>query len=61
MDNNFHTRVVLLVQELDEDGNVTDTPSEQVLGDFPNDQDEEYSGKQSDDLFNEIVSRTNRV
>lgn len=57
-ENPFHTRVVLVVQELDEEGNVIDTPSEQVLAD---DTDDTSFGQKSDDFFNEIIRKTRRV
>jgi hypothetical protein len=57
MDETYHTRVVVRVEELDGNGDCIDVPSEQVIADFPDDQNEEYAGIQSDNLFNDIVKQ----
>jgi len=56
-----HFRVVLKVEELDEDGEVVDVCSEQVLADFPDDDDGESIGQKSDDYYNEIIRKCDRV
>ena len=52
----FPTRARIIVEELDPvTGKVLDTPSEHTFREFDNDQDGEYCGKKSDDLFNSII------
>jgi hypothetical protein len=56
----MHTRVVVRVEDLDNDGNCIDVPSEQVLADFPNDEDEMSEGQQSDDYYNDVIRKCMR-
>ena len=51
----MHTRVVVRVEELDEGGNCIDVPSEQVLAEFPKDEDETSEGQMSDDFYNKVI------
>jgi hypothetical protein len=57
MDETHHTRVVVRVEELDANGDCIDVPSEQVLADFPDDQNEEYAGMQSDNFYNDVIKK----
>jgi hypothetical protein len=60
MDETYHTRVVVRVEEVDGEGNCIDVPSEQVLADFPDDQNEEYAGLKSDDFYNDVITKCMR-
>ena len=55
MANDF--RVVLRVEELDDDGNCIDVPSEQVLANFYNDESEDSVGEGSDNFFNTVIRK----
>lgn len=52
-----HFRVVLRVEELDENGDCINVGSEQVLADFPNDDDGTSVGQMSDDYYNEVMRK----
>jgi hypothetical protein len=52
-----HFRVVVRVEELDSEGTCIDVPSEQVLADFPDDQDDCSVGQKSDDHYNEVIRK----
>jgi hypothetical protein len=56
-DETYHTRVRVIVEELDGNGDVIDVVSENTLADFPDDQNEEYSGLQSDTFFNDVIKK----
>lgn len=51
----MHTRVVIRVEELDVNGDCIDVPSEQVVADFPNDEDVTSEGEQSDKFYNTLI------
>jgi hypothetical protein len=55
MDETYHTRVKVIVEELDGNGDVVEIVSDHILGDFPDDQNGEYAGLKSDELFNDVV------
>jgi hypothetical protein len=56
-DETYHTRVRVIVEELDGNGDVIDVVSETTLADFPDDQDDEYQGQKSDDFYNDVVKK----
>jgi hypothetical protein len=56
-----HFRVKLIVEELDGNGEVIEVGSENVLADFPNDDDGTSIGQMSDDFFNEVIRKIGRV
>jgi hypothetical protein len=55
MSETNHFRVVVRVEELDEEGTCIDVPSEQVLADFPDDTDDTSVGQKSDDFYNKVI------
>jgi hypothetical protein len=54
-DETYHTRVRVIVEELDGNGDVIDVVSEKTVADFPDDQNDEYQGEQSDNFFNTLT------
>ena len=61
MSESNHFRVVLRVEELDENGDCIDVGSEDVLADFPNDDNGINVGQQSDDFYNQILRTLRRI
>lgn len=50
-----HFRVMLIVQELDADGNCIEVVSKHMLADYPNDDDGSSIGQMADDYYNKVV------
>ena len=50
-----HFRVVIRVEQLDGEGNCEEVVSEDVLGDFPEDEDDISVGQKSNDFYEEVV------
>lgn len=56
-----HFRVIVMVQEVDDDGFVHENHEDVIIGDFPNDSDDSNVGQCADDYLHTVVLHTREL